>query len=112
MVVWPLEIRIVRTTFNVVLCLETRASLLPWDACPTLQMLPLLKLDLSLALQKMNEQPKKWVRPSTLIDLMREGEEFSNPMVEIRLDVWLRFDVSSLTPTLVIKSPFNLDLTN
>jgi hypothetical protein len=71
-----------------------------------------ISLLLSLALQKMNEQPKKWVHPSTLIDLMREGEEFSNPMAEIRLDVWLRFDISSLTLTLVIKSPFNLHLTN
>jgi hypothetical protein len=57
MAVRPLEIRTVRTAFNAVLCLETRAHLLPWDACPALQMLPLLKLDLSLALQKMkNEQ--------------------------------------------------------
>jgi hypothetical protein len=40
------------------------------------------------------------------------GEEFSNPMVEIRLDEWLRFGVSSFTLTKVIKSPFNLHLTN
>jgi hypothetical protein len=43
---------------------------------------------------------------------MREGEGFSNLTVEIRLDEWLRFGVSSLTLTLVIKSPFNLHLTN
>jgi hypothetical protein len=36
----------------------------------------------------------------------------SNPMDEIRLDVWLRFDVSSFSLTIVIKSPFNLHLTN
>ena len=52
------------------------------------------------------------MRPLALIDLMREGEEFLNPTVEIVLDEWLRLDVSSLTLTLVIKSPFNLHLTN
>ena len=40
------------------------------------------------------------------------GEEFLNPMVEIGLDEWLRLSVSSLTLTKVIKSPFNLLLTN
>jgi hypothetical protein len=55
---------------------------------------------------------QEWVRPLALVDLMREGEEFSNLTVEIRLDGWLRFGVSSLTLTLIIKSPFNLHLTN
>jgi hypothetical protein len=52
------------------------------------------------------------VRPLALINLMREGEGFSNLTVEIRSDGWLRFGVSSLTITLIIKSPFNLLLTN
>jgi hypothetical protein len=43
---------------------------------------------------------------------MREGEEFSNLMAEFRLDGWLRFCVSSLTLTLIIKLSFNLHLTN
>jgi hypothetical protein len=54
----------------------------------------------------------QWVRPFALVDLMREGEGFSNITVEIRLDEWLRFGVSSLTLTLVIKLSFNLHLTN
>jgi hypothetical protein len=76
-------------------------------------MAALLLLENALSCSLNNEPTtQEWVRPSTLIDLMREGEKFYNPMVEIRLDVWLRFDVSSLTLTLVIKSPFNLHLTN
>jgi hypothetical protein len=55
---------------------------------------------------------QEWVRPLSLINLMREGEEFSNLMAEIRLDGWLRFGVSSLTLTLIIKLSFNLHLTN
>ena len=55
---------------------------------------------------------QEWVRPLALINLMREGEEFSNLTVEIRLDEWLRFGVSSLTLTLIIKLSFNLHLTN
>ena len=55
---------------------------------------------------------QEWVRPLALVDLMREGEGFSNLTVEIRLDGWLRFGVSSLTLSLIIKSPFNLHLTN
>jgi hypothetical protein len=55
---------------------------------------------------------QEWVRPLALINLMREGEEFSNLTVEIRLDGWLRFGVSSLTLTLIIKLSFNLHLTN
>jgi hypothetical protein len=55
---------------------------------------------------------QEWVCPLALVDLMREGEEFSNLTVEIRSDGWLRFGVSSLTLTLIIKSPFNLHLTN
>jgi hypothetical protein len=69
------------------------------------------KCSLSCSL-KNESTTQEWVRSSTLIDLMREGEEFSNPMDEIRLDEWLRLNVSSLTLTLVIKSPFNLHLTN
>ena len=45
---------------------------------------------------------QEWVRPLALINFMREGEEFSNLTVEFRLDGWLRFGVSSLTPTLII----------
>jgi hypothetical protein len=68
---------------------------------------------LSLVLStRMLELPKNWVRPLALVDLMREGEGFSNLTVEIRLDGWLRFGVSSLTLTLVIKLSFNLHLTN
>jgi hypothetical protein len=55
---------------------------------------------------------QEWVRPLALINLMREGEEFSNLTVEIRSDGWLRFGVSSLTLTLIIKLSFNLHLTN
>jgi hypothetical protein len=55
---------------------------------------------------------QEWVCPLALINLMREGEEFSNLTVEIRLDGWLRFGVSSLTLTLIIKLSFNLHLTN
>jgi hypothetical protein len=54
----------------------------------------------------------EWVHPFSLINLMREGEEFSNLTVEIRSDGWLRFGVSSLTLTLIIKLSFNLHLTN
>ena len=75
-----------------------------------------LQLDLSLALScSLNKNvatSQEWVRPLALINLMREGEEFSNLTVEIRLDGWLRFGVSSLTLTLIIKSPFNLHLTS
>jgi hypothetical protein len=55
---------------------------------------------------------QEWVRPLALINFMREGEEFSNLTAEIRLDGWLRFGVSSLTLTLIIKLSFNLHLTN
>jgi hypothetical protein len=55
---------------------------------------------------------QEWVRPFALINFMREGEEFSNLTAEIRLDGWLRFGVSSLTLTLIIKLSFNLHLTN
>jgi hypothetical protein len=55
---------------------------------------------------------QEWVHPFALINLMREGEEFSNLTNEIRLDGWLRFGVSSLTLTLIIKLSFNLHLTN
>jgi hypothetical protein len=55
---------------------------------------------------------QEWVRPLALINLMREGEEISNLTTEIRLDGWLRFGVSSLTLTLIIKLSFNLHLTN
>jgi hypothetical protein len=55
---------------------------------------------------------QEWVCPLALINLMREGEEFSNLTAEIRLDGWLRFGVSSLTLTLIIKLSFNLHLTN
>jgi hypothetical protein len=55
---------------------------------------------------------QEWVRPFALINLMREGEEFFNITAEIRLDGWLRFGVSSLTLTSIIKLSFNLHLTN
>jgi hypothetical protein len=58
------------------------------------------------------DSSQEWVRPLALINLMREGEEFSNLTAEIRLDGWLRFGVSSLTLTLIIKLSFNLHLTN
>jgi hypothetical protein len=117
MVVRPLEIHTVRSALIVVPCLEIHASLLPWDACPALQMLPLssparpLSCSLLFSQQECLNNPQ-WVCPLALIDLMREGEGFSNLTVEIRLDEWLRFGVSSLTLTLVIKLSFNLHLTN
>jgi hypothetical protein len=55
---------------------------------------------------------QEWVRPLALINFMREGEEFSNLTAEFRLDGWLRFGVSSLTLTSIIKLSFNLHLTN
>ena len=61
---------------------------------------PLFSLLLSQQVKWMNYP--QWVRPLALIDLMREGEGFSNLMVEIRLDGRLRFGVSTLTLTLVI----------
>jgi hypothetical protein len=89
----------------------------PWNACsPSANVVSFLQLDLSLALScslnKNASTTQEWVRPLAQVDLMREGEGFSNLTVEIRLDGWLRFGVSSLTLTLVIKSPFNLHLTN
>jgi hypothetical protein len=63
-------------------------------------------------LTKIFPTTQEWVRPFSLINLMREGEEFSNLTDEIRLDGWLRFGVSSLTLTLIIKLSFNLHLTN
>ena len=50
--------------------------------------------------------------PTCLNQPHEEGEEFSNLTTEIRLDGWLRFGVSSLTLTLIIKLSFNLHLTN
>ena len=55
---------------------------------------------------------QEWVRPFALINLMREGEEFSNLMAEFRLDGWLRFCVSLLILTSIMKLSFNLHLTN
>ena len=55
---------------------------------------------------------QEWVRPLALINFMREGEEFSNLTTEFRLDGWLRFCVSSLTLTSIMKLSFNLHLTN
>jgi hypothetical protein len=72
----------------------------------------LLSLILSCSLNKNASTTQEWVRPLAQVDLMREGEGFSNLTVEIRLDGWLRFSVSSLTLTLVIKLSFNLHLTN
>jgi hypothetical protein len=69
----------------------------------------------SWPLTKISSTPfvtQEWVRPFALINFMREGEEFSNLTAEIRLDGWLRFGVSSLTLTLIIKLSFNLHLTN
>jgi hypothetical protein len=60
----------------------------------------------------LHQLTQEWVCPLALINLMREGEEFSNLTAEIRLDGWLRFGVSSLTLTLIIKLSFNLHLTN
>jgi hypothetical protein len=60
----------------------------------------------------LHQLTQEWVRPLALINLMREGEEFSNLTAEIRLDGWLRFGVSSLNLTLIIKLSFNLHLTN
>jgi hypothetical protein len=86
-----------------------------------------LQLNLSLALScslnknastplvlstRMLQLAQEWVHPLAQVDLMREGEGFSNLTVEIRSDGWLRFGVSSLTLTLIIKSPFNLHPTN
>jgi hypothetical protein len=74
-----------------------------------------LSLTLSCSLNKKMKKwmnNPQWVCPLALIDLMREGEGFSNLTVEIRLDEWLRLGVSSLTLTLVIKLSFNLHLTN
>jgi hypothetical protein len=66
----------------------------------------------SWPLTKISSTTQEWVRPLAQVDLMREGEGFSNLAVEIRSDGWLRFGVSSLTLTLIIKLSFNLHLTN
>jgi hypothetical protein len=117
MAVRPLQIHTVRHVLPCCLLPRNPCCSLPWDACsPSANAVSLLKLDLSLlslALSTRNETTtQEWVRPLALIDLMREGEGFSNLTVEIRLDGWLRFGVSSLTLTLVIKLSFNLHLTN
>jgi hypothetical protein len=113
--VWNSKICTVQPAFNTVLvasifvlvcCLGMHALALRNGCCLVAQ-----KCSLSCSL-KNESTTQEWVRPYTLIDLMREGEEFSNPMAEIRLDEWLRLNISSLTLTLVIKSPFNLHLTN
>jgi hypothetical protein len=76
-------------------------------------MATLLLLENSLSCSLKNESTtQEWVRPLSLVDLMREGEGFSNLTIEIRLDEWMIFGVSSLTLTLVIKLSFNLHLTN
>jgi hypothetical protein len=69
-------------------------------------------LPCSWHLTKISPTTQEWVCPLALINLMREGEEFSNLTAEIRLDGWLRFGVSSLTLTLIIKLSFNFHLTN
>jgi hypothetical protein len=112
-----LQIRTVRTVLYC--CLLPRNPCLLFSlGCMSLllQMLSLFsKLDLSLffllSQQKCMNNPRMGAplypnRPHEV------GEEFSNTMAEIRLDVWLRFDVSSFTLTKVIKSPFHLHLTN
>jgi hypothetical protein len=68
-----------------------------------------LSLSTRLLLHQLTQE---WVHPLALINLMREGEKFSNLTSNIRLDGWLRFGVSSLTLTLIIKLSFNLHLTN
>ena len=65
-------------------------------------------LNSSCFLNKNASTTQEWVRPLAQVDLMREGEEFSNLTAEINLDGWMRFGVSSLTLTLIIKLSFNL----
>jgi hypothetical protein len=60
----------------------------------------------SCSLNKNVSTTQEWVRPLAQVDLMREGEEFSNLTIEIRLDGWLRFGVSSLTLTFNHKVTF------
>jgi hypothetical protein len=72
----------------------------------------LTKNPLGLSPRFLSLLTQEWVRPLALINFMREGEEFSNLTVEFRLDGWLRFGVSSLTLTSIIKLSFNLHLTN
>jgi hypothetical protein len=72
----------------------------------------LTKKPLGLSPRFLSLLTQEWVRPLALINFMREGEEFSNLTVEFRLDGWLRFGVSSLTLTSIIKLSFNLHLTN
>jgi hypothetical protein len=116
-VVRPSKIRTVRRVLPCYLLPRNPCCYLPWDACsPSANAISLLKLDLSLFSLLLSQQEKwmnnpQWVCPLALIDLMREGEGFSNLMVEIRLDEWLRLGVASLTLTLVMKLSFNLHLT-
>jgi hypothetical protein len=115
--VWPPQIHMVRPILPCCQLPQNSYFSLPWDACsPSANAVSFLQLDLSLALScslnKNASTTQEWVRPLAQVDLMREGEGFSNLTVEIRLDGWLRFGVSSLTLTLIIKSPFNLHLTN
>jgi hypothetical protein len=74
-------------------------SLVSWNPCHLQKTSSLVQLDFSLSnsLQKLSQQ-EKMRRLLTLIDSMREYEEFLNPTVEIGLDEWLRLNVHSLTP--------------
>jgi hypothetical protein len=113
----PPQIHNVRTDIKCCLLPRNSCLLFALGCVPLLlQMLSLFsKLDLSLLFflsqQKCMNNPKMGapLNPNRPHEV---GEEFSNPMAEIRLDVWLRFDVSSFTLIKVIKSPFNLHLTN
>jgi hypothetical protein len=105
----------VRSAFNVVLATSISVLVCCLGICALSLRngfsLVARKCSLSCSL-KNDSTTQEWVHPLALIDLMREGEGFSNLTVEIRVDEWMRFGVSSLTLTLVIKSHFNLHLTN
>jgi hypothetical protein len=115
-VVRPLKSVLYGLIFNVVCCLVIRACCFPWDACLSYKCCLSSQsstslLSFFLSQQKCMNNPKMGA-PSNPNRPHEVGEEFSNPMAEIRLDEWLRFYVSSFTLTKVIKSPFNLHLTN
>jgi hypothetical protein len=109
------SISTIRPAFNVVLV----ASIFVLVCCLGMHALALRngcslaarKCSLSCSLKNENNYPRMGAplyhnRPHEVVTSL------SNPMAEIRFDEWLRLDVSSLTLTLVIKSPFNLNLTN
>jgi hypothetical protein len=109
-VVWPpVNVELVASIYVLVCCLGMRALALK-NGCSLAARKCSLSCSLLFSQQECLNNPQ-WVRPLALIDLMREGEGFSNLTVEIRLDEWLRFGLFT-HPHFSHKVTFNLHLTN